>query len=108
LTSVAKAFSHGERVAFGLVSQLCMDEDIPVAERLRAVDFMVAVGLPVTFEELGIGGIGKEQLMELAAGFAGPGSIAHNHVFSVTPFDLYSAMIAADALGRERRKLAGK
>jgi glycerol dehydrogenase len=108
LTSAARAFSHGERVAFGLAAQLCMDEDIPVAERLRVVDFMVAVGLPVTFEELGIGGISKEQLMELAAGFAGPGSIAHNHVFTVTLFDIYSAMVAADALGHERRKLAGK
>jgi glycerol dehydrogenase len=108
LTSVTKAFSHGERVAFGLAAQLCMDEDIPVAERLRAIDFMVAVGLPVTFEELGIGGISREQLMELAAGFAGAGSIAHNHVFTVTPFDVFSALVAADALGRERRALAGK
>lgn len=85
-----------------------MDEDIPVAERLRVVDFMVAVGLPVTFEELGIGDIRKEQVMELATGFAGPGSSAHNHVFTVTPFDIYSATIAADALGHERRKLTGK
>jgi glycerol dehydrogenase len=108
LTSVAKPFSHGERVAFGLAAQLCMDEDIPVAERLRAVDLMVAVGLPVTFEELGIGDISREQLLELAAGFAGEGSITHNHVFTVTPFDIYSAMVAADALGHERRKLAGK
>ena len=108
LTSVAKSFSHGERVAFGLAAQLCMDEDIPVAERLRVVDFMVAVGLPVTFEELGIGGISREQLMELAAGFAGAGSLVHNHVFTVTPFDVFDAMVAADALGHERRALAGK
>lgn len=108
LTNVAKSFSHGERVAFGLASQLCMDEDIPAAERLRAIDFMVAVGLPVTLEELGLGGIGREQLMELAAGFAGDGSIAHNHVFKVTGYDIYCAMVAADALGHERRKLAGK
>jgi hypothetical protein len=26
----------------------------------------------------------------------------------VTPFDIYSAMVAADALGRERQALAGK
>jgi glycerol dehydrogenase len=108
LTAVAKDFSHGERVAFGLAAQLCMDEDIPAAERLRAFDFMVAVGLPVTFAELGVGDISREKVMELAAGFAGEGSIAHNHVFTVTPFDIYSAMIAADALGRERRALAGK
>jgi glycerol dehydrogenase len=108
LTAVARAFSHGERVAFGLVAQLCMDEDVPAAERLRAVDFMVAVGLPVTLGELGIGDISREELMSLATAFTGPGSIAHNHVFTVTPFDIYSAMIAADALGRERRALAGK
>ena len=108
LTSPAKAFSHGERVAFGLAAQLCMDDDIPVAERLRVVDFMVTVGLPVTFEELGLGETGNEQLMELATGFAGEGSIADNHVFTVTPFDIYSAMVAADALGHERRKLAGE
>jgi glycerol dehydrogenase len=108
LTTPAKPFSHGERVAFGLAAQLCMDDDIPVAERLRVFDFMVAVGLPVTLQELGLGGIGKEQLMELATGFAGEGSIAHNHVFTVTPFDIYSAILAADALGHERRKLAGK
>jgi glycerol dehydrogenase len=108
LTSTCKDYSHGERVAFGLIAQLCMDEDIPVVERLCVVDFCIAVGLPVTFEELGIGDISSEELMELAEGFAGPGSIAHNHVFTVTGYDLYSAMVAADALGRERRALAGE
>jgi hypothetical protein len=34
-------------------------------------------------------------------------SITHNHVFTVTPYDMYSALIAADALGHERRELAG-
>jgi glycerol dehydrogenase len=108
LTSVAKPFSHGERVAFGLAAQLCMDEDIAAAERLRAIDFMVAVGLPVTLEELGLGSISSKELRALADGFAGDGSIAHNHVFTVTGFDVYSAVVAADALGHERRKLAGK
>ncbi len=108
LTTPAKAFSHGERVAFGLAAQLCMDEDITAADRLRVFDFMIAVGLPVTLEELGLGSISREELMELAAGFAGEGSIAHNHVFAVTPYAIFSAILAADALGHERRKLAGK
>jgi glycerol dehydrogenase len=108
LTAVAREFSHGERVAFGLAAQLCMDEDITPEERLKVFDFMVAVGLPVTFLELGIGEISREQLMELATGFAGEGSIAHNHVFAVTPAGIFAAMIAADALGKERRALAGK
>jgi glycerol dehydrogenase len=99
-------FSHGQRVAFGVATQLCLDEDISNAERLRVFDWMVAVGLPVTFEELHLAGISEPEIMALAEAFAGPGSIAHNHVFAITPFDLYSAMMAADALGQERRRLA--
>ncbi len=107
LTSAAKSYSHGERVAFGLVAQLCMDEDISAAERQRVVDFCIAVGLPVTLAELGLADISDADLRALADGFAGPGSIAHNHVFAVTGYDIYCAMVAADALGHERRTLAG-
>jgi glycerol dehydrogenase len=103
----ARPYSHGERVAFRLVSQLCLDDDIPPEERLEVVDFMVAIGLPVTLEEIGIGDIQPEALMELAEVLCGPDQITHNHVFTVTPFDLYSAMVAADALGHTRRALAG-
>jgi glycerol dehydrogenase len=42
-------------------------------ERLEVMDFMVALGLPVTFEELGIGDISSEKLMELAEAFCGEG-----------------------------------
>lgn len=101
-------YSHGEKVAFGLASQLCLDEDADPVERLAVMDFMVAVGLPVTLEELGLGDITDEQLMDLATTLCEPGQITHNHVFPVTPFDLYSAMVAADKLGHERRALAGR
>jgi hypothetical protein len=76
-------------------------------EWLQVIDFMVAVGLPMTFEEIGIGDVQPEELMELAEVLCGPDQITHNHVFTVTPFDLYSAMVAADALGHSRRALAG-
>ena len=100
--------SHGEKVAFGLAAQLCLDEDISNEERLDVFDFMVAVGLPVTLEELGLGKLTSAELMALAEAFAGPGTLPHNHVFTVTPYDLYSAMVAADTLGHNRRALAGK
>lgn len=100
------AYSHGEKVAFGLESQLCLDEDISVEERLKVVDFMVAVGLPVTLEELSLGDITSEELMDLAKMLCEPGQITHNHTFTVTPFDLYSAMVAANELGHSRRALA--
>ncbi len=100
------SFSHGQRVAFGVATELCLDEDITNDERLAVFDWMIAVGLPVTFEELHLGGITADEVMELATAFVAPGSIALNHVFTVTPFDMYSAMVAADTLGRQRRSLA--
>ena len=98
-----RAYTHGERVAFGLETQLVLDDDITVDERLQAVDFMVAVGLPVTFEEVGMGDVTSDELMKMAEAFCSPGQITHNHVFTVTPYDMYSALVAADALGRSRK-----
>ena len=96
-------FSHGQKVAFGLATQLCLDEDANPEERLQVMDWMVAVGLPVTFEELGLGEITRDEIMELAEAFAGEGSIAHNHVQTVSAYDMFSAMVAADKLGHQRR-----
>lgn len=97
--------SHGQKVAFGLATQLCLDEDITQEERLKVIDWMIAVGLPVTFEELGLGHITRQEIMDLAAQFVGEGSIAHNHVQQVTPYDMFSALVAADKLGHQRRAL---
>ncbi len=38
----------------------------------------------------------------------GKGSLCENHPFPVAAEDVVDAMIAADALGRERKRLAGK
>jgi glycerol dehydrogenase len=101
-------YSHGKKVAFGVGTRLCLDEDIAPEERLAIFDFMVTVGLPVTLEELGLGDISSGALMEFAEAMCGPGQITHNHVQTVVPFDLYSAMVAADKQGHERRTVAGK
>ena len=101
-----KPFSHGEKVAFGVATQLCLDEDIDPDVRLAVFDFMVEVGLPVTLEELGLGDISPEALKDFAAVLCGPDQITHNHVFTVSPFDMYSAMVAADKLGRSCKALA--
>ena len=95
-----RPYSHGEKVAFGVATQLCLDEDIDPDERLAVFDFMVEVGLPVTLEELGLGNISINALKGFAEDLCGPEQITHNHVFTVTPFDMHSAMVAADKLGR--------
>jgi glycerol dehydrogenase len=101
-----KLYSHGEKVAFGVATQLCLDGDIDPDERLAVFDFMVDVGLPVTLEDLGLGDISPEALKGFAEALCAPEQITHNHVFTVTPFDMYSALVAADKLGRSRKALA--
>ena len=34
-----------------------------------------------------------------------PGQFVHNHLFTVSAYDLYSAMVAANALGLEHKAL---
>lgn len=96
-------YSHGEKVAFGLVTQLCLDEDVEPEERMQVIDFMIEIGLPVTFAEIGMEKMTKEELMKAAETLTEPGNFIHNHVFPVTGFDLYSAMVKADALGKSRK-----
>jgi len=96
---------HGEKVGFGIVTQLCLDDDMTREARNRIVDFEIDVHLPVTFADLGLAGIGRDRLQPLAEICAGEGSLCHNHPFQVSAADVVDAMIAADALGRERKEL---
>jgi len=98
---------HGEEVGFGVISQLCLDEDAAVAQMHRIVDFEVAVGLPVTFADLGLEGVGRDRLRAIGEVCGGAGSLCGNHPFEVTADSVVDAMIAADALGRERKARAG-
>ena len=96
---------HGHEVGFGLITQLCLDDEIPVVQVNTIVDFEIAIGLPVTFEDLGLKGVSRERLMKVGEICAGPGSLCENHPFKVTADDIVNAMIAADALGTARKAL---
>ena len=98
---------HGEEVGFGVVSQLCMDRAASMDEIYEAVDFEVAVGLPVTFAELGLAGVTRDRLVTIGDICASAGSLCESHCFDVTSEAVVDAMIAADALGTERKKYAG-
>ena len=93
-------YTHGQKVAFGLVTQLCLDGDTDPEERSDVIDFMINVGLPVTFAEIGMEKLTPEELMAAARTLTEPGNFIHNHVFPVTADDLFGAMVKADALGR--------
>jgi glycerol dehydrogenase len=101
------ALMHGQEVGFGIISQLCLEEDVEVEEIYRIVDFEIAIGLPVTFADLGLAGVKRQRLEGIGKICAGAGSLCHYHPFKVTPESIIDAMIAADALGVARKKLAG-
>jgi glycerol dehydrogenase len=100
-----KRFMHGEKVAFGIITQLCLDDEINARHRNSIVDFEIAAGLPVTFADINLEGVTRQRLDEIGKACAGEGSLCHNHPFPVTADDVVDAMIAANALGRERKRL---
>jgi glycerol dehydrogenase len=99
-----KGLMHGEEVSFGIVTQLCLDKNMPRAEANQIVDFQIALGLPVTFADLNLAGITRERLKKIGDICAGPGSLCHHHPFKITSESVVDAMFTADALGRERKK----
>jgi glycerol dehydrogenase len=99
-----RGLMHGEEVGFGVITQLCLDKNFDDAERKRIVDFEIAVGLPVTFADIGLEGVERERLKVIGDICGGEGSLCENHPFKVTSDDIVEAMIAADALGTEKKK----
>jgi len=102
-----KRLMHGEKVGFGIISQLCLDDEIDTEEMYQIVDFEIAIGLPVTFGDLNLEGVGRDRLKLIGDACAAEGSLCANHPFKVTCESVIDAMVAADALGRTRKELLG-
>ena len=96
------AFIHGEKVAFGLLTQLVL-EGRPQAEIEEIYRYQKAVGLPITLAEVGVDAASVDQLRTIAERTVAPGESSHNEPFPVTVDALISALRAADQLGRQRR-----
>jgi len=95
-----KDMMHGEKVSFGIVTQLLLDEDIDRDETYKIFDFLIAIDLPVTFADLGLKKVTPEILQTIGDACAGEGSLCHNHCFTVTSENVIDAMKAADQLGQ--------
>jgi glycerol dehydrogenase len=103
-------FMHGEKVAFGTLVQLMLEEQPPALLR-EAFGFCVDVGLPVTLAQIGLDEFTPSQAMIVATRALAAGESAHNEPFAVTAEALADAIYAADSYGRafdvkERRQLA--
>ena len=95
------AFIHGEKVAFGLLTQLVL-EGRPQAEIDDIYRYQKAVGLPITLAQVGVDAASDDQLRTIAERTVVPGESSHNEPFPVTVGALISALRAADQLGRQR------
>ena len=95
-------YLHGEKVAFGIVCQMVL-ENTPAETVDKVMRFMVAIGLPVTLADLGVE-TKHEKVLAIAEKTAS-GPLVHQEPFAVTAERVYSAIIAADALGRKYKGL---
>jgi len=91
-------YMHGEKVAFGVIVQLMLEEH-PKAVVDEVLAFSTSVGLPVTFEGIGLHGPSADVLHEIARRATAPGETIHNEPFPVSPESVVEALRAANAAG---------
>ncbi len=98
----ARKYLHGEVVAFGVLSELHLSGADP-EEIDQIYDFCEKVGLPTTFEDIGLKDVTEEELREVAqVTFDDP--YLHHENPNITVDEIYAALVAADAMGCARKK----
>ena len=95
---------HGEKVIFGLIVQLVMENCNP-NQINEVLDFCIQVGLPVCFDDLGLGKVSQRDLEKVVRLATAENETIHNEPFSVTEESVLDALLTADALGSFRKKV---
>lgn len=93
------SFYHGEKVAFGTLCQLVL-ENAPTEEINVVLDFLLAVGLPVCFEDIGVHEITHQEIIEVATKACLPEESIHAMPFAISVNDVAAAISAADLMGK--------
>ena len=96
----AHGMYHGEKVAFGIIVQLVLEE-APFAEIREVLNFMESVGLPTTLAKLGIVDVKEEELRKVAEAACVPTQSTKNVRAHITADEVYTAIMMADEMGRE-------
>ncbi len=99
LASGTHAYLHGEKVAFGLLVQLAL-ENQPRSVIDPVLTIASQVGLPMTLEAIGIAEPTPTLLSQIADRATAPGETMHNEPFEVRPEMVVAAIRSADAMGR--------
>ena len=90
---------HGEKVAYGILVQLRLEEmvqgnQLAAASRKQLLKFYTEIGLPKTLEDLGLANVTLAQLREVSAIATQPQSDIHRLPFAVSPEQLVAAMVS--------------
>lgn len=98
MTAVLKPFPvlHGEAVAFGTIVQLVAERmpETEIAEFNKVVRFYNKVGLPLTFEDMGIKRPGNDQLYLISEATCTKSKNAFHMPFKVTPEIIYDSIVS--------------
>jgi glycerol dehydrogenase-like iron-containing ADH family enzyme len=92
---------HGEKVAYGILVQLRLEEmiqnsQLAAAARQQLLQFYGEIGLPMTLSDLGLGQMTIADLQHAATVACQPSSDIHRLPFTVTPVQLMAAMVSTD------------
>jgi glycerol dehydrogenase-like iron-containing ADH family enzyme len=90
---------HGEKVAFGILVQLRLEEmiggnQLAATARHQLLDFYQQIGLPSTLADLGLAQVTLAELQQAAAIACQPQSDIHRLPFVVTPEQLVAALVS--------------
>lgn len=96
-----KKFFHGEKVAFGVLVLLAL-ENYDSETCNQVYQFCMDVGLPVTLGDLGISSIVPEEIMAVADGTMH--SVIKTLPGAVTARDVYDAILTANSIGEMFKK----
>ncbi|MGP0129215.1 MAG: iron-containing alcohol dehydrogenase family protein [cyanobacterium endosymbiont of Rhopalodia musculus] len=101
LTHIGAAHSilHGEKVAYGILVQLRLEEmiqsnQLAVSSRQQLLKFYEEIGLPKTLEELGLSRVTLDELRRAAEITCRPESDIHRLPFVVSSEQLLAAMVS--------------
>lgn len=90
-------YLHGEKVAYGTLAQLVLD-DQPLDVLRKEYRFFRTVGLPTTLEGIGIADATDEDLLKVGELACAPDDTMGNMPFAVAPGDVAAALRAVDEL----------
>ncbi len=93
---------HGEKVAFGILVQLRLEEliqgsGLAASSRQQLLKFYSEIGLPQSLADLGLMDVTLTDLQRAAEVACRPGSDLHHLPFDVVPSQLMAAMVSTDA-----------